>query len=216
MLKSTEQLMDSALRAHVFTETDLNHFFDGSDARRYGLVNKALKKKEWVRLRRGLYMLASQYQTNKPSLLYLANQIAPHSYVSLETALSYHGWIPEKVEAVLSITATGRSRVFHTPLGEFHYFISSAIHQYEFYTSVNRELINQQAALIASPLRALCDYVVIHKVDNANMDFLVQNLRIEPGHIKSLRLKSIDEIKKIYASKYAVSFLEHLEEDIKK
>lgn len=216
MLRSTEQLIGSPLRAHVFTETDLEHFFDGSDARRYGLVNKALKKKEWIRLRRGLYLLAPQYQTQKPSLYYLANQIAPHSYVSLETALSYHGWIPEKVETILSMTATGRARVFHTPFGEFNYFTSSAIYPYEFYTGVTRELLNQQAVLIASPLRALCDYVVIHKIQDANIDFLVQNLRIEPGHIKSLRLKFIDDMKKIYASKYAASFLEQLEQEIKK
>ena len=208
--------MSSALRGHVFTETDLEHFFDGSDARRYGLVNKALKKGEWVRLRRGLYMLAPQYQTQKPSLFYLANQIALHSYISLETALSYHGWIPEKVETVLSITATGRARAFHTPFGEFSYLTSSAIYPYEFYTGINRELINQQAVFIASPLRALSDYAVIHKVENINIEFLYQNLRIEPIQLKSIKLKSIDEIKKVYASKYALSFLEHLEKEMKR
>ncbi len=42
------------------------------------------------------------------------------SYISLEYALQYHGLIPERVEAVTSVT-TGRSRRFASPVGLFTY-----------------------------------------------------------------------------------------------
>ena len=163
MLTITEKIIDTNLSYHAFTEADLEQLFDGSAASRYGLVNKALKKGELIRLRRGLYLLGKKYLPMKISKFYLASRIATHSYISLESALSHHGWIPERVVSTFSIIAQGRTRSFKTPLGEYSYYLIPT-NDYEFLTGVNREQIDHQPYLIASPIRALADLVYIRKI----------------------------------------------------
>ncbi len=119
MLASTEKLQEAGFGERVFTDRDLARFFCGTPARRYGLVNKALAKKELVRIRRGVYILAKKYRTTKPSQFVVASRTVPGSYVSFESALSYHGWIPERVAVVTSVIYQRRTRTFETPLGEF-------------------------------------------------------------------------------------------------
>jgi hypothetical protein len=48
----------------------------------------------------------------------IASRIRKPSYVSLQSALSYHGAIPESVPSVTSVT-TGRPGRFETALGDF-------------------------------------------------------------------------------------------------
>ena len=52
------------------------------------------------RLKRGLYALSSRM----PSKWSIANRLYKPSYISLASALSYYGFIPESVYAVTSIT----------------------------------------------------------------------------------------------------------------
>lgn len=72
------------------------------------------------RLRRGLYALARPHAQERPDPLALASRLQRPSYVSLQSALAYHGVIPEAVPIVTSVT-TGRPRRFRTPFGEFVY-----------------------------------------------------------------------------------------------
>jgi len=73
-----------------------------------------------IQLRRGLYALAPPYASAPPNVLALASRIRVPSYVSLQSALSYHGIIPESVPVVTSVT-TNRPGEFETPLGGFLY-----------------------------------------------------------------------------------------------
>src|SRR3546814_12610637 len=56
----------------------------------------------------------------RPEPFLLANHIFGPSYVSVETALSYYGLIPERVYETTSMT-TQAPRKFNTPLGTFTY-----------------------------------------------------------------------------------------------
>src|SRR5689334_3569185 len=121
MLASTEKLLDSGFKNRFFKDWELTAIFDGTDAKRYALVNKALKKGEIIRLHRGFYMLSSKYREQKISTFSNASRMVSGSYISLETALSFHGWIPEKVTVIRSVISKGRTRSFNTPVGEFEY-----------------------------------------------------------------------------------------------
>src|SRR3990167_2638844 len=105
----TDKLFHAGLTDQILTDIDLGNLLDGTSAARYGIVNKALKKGELIRIRRGLYIFAEKYRHKKLSSFYLASRIVPHSYISLESALSYYGWIPERVTTVTSILARGRT-----------------------------------------------------------------------------------------------------------
>jgi|AntRauTorcE11897_2_1112592.scaffolds.fasta_scaffold14953_2 predicted transcriptional regulator of viral defense system len=75
-----------------------------------------------VPLRRGYYMFAdaSPVSLGEAGLFLIANKIYPHSYVSLESALSYHGLIPEGVYTITAVT-TANTAQFVTVRGNFSY-----------------------------------------------------------------------------------------------
>ena len=58
--------------------------------------------------------------SSEPLLWWTANRIYQPSYVSLETALSYHGLIPEGVFSTTSVS-TRKTRTITTPVGTFSY-----------------------------------------------------------------------------------------------
>lgn len=55
-------IVEAGLADRILSEHELADLVGGSDARRYGLVNRALKDGSLVRLTRGTYVLGSQYR----------------------------------------------------------------------------------------------------------------------------------------------------------
>jgi len=210
MLKNTERIIDSELSSHVFQDIDLANLYRGSSARRYGLVNKALRAHELIRLRRGLYMLALKYQKSNFSLYYLANHIVPYSFVTAESALQFHQWIPERTSQVTSVAAFGRERQFANVMGQFVYLAPPITSLDKFFIGVLNQQIEDQAVWIATPLRALIDYVLWHKIDNANLQFLNTSLRIEEEYLNTIKKEDIKSLAPIYKSKRVAQFLKNL------
>ena len=72
-----------------------------------------------IPIRRDLYLIKNAKRT-----LLNCFEIAPiiygPSYVSFESALSYHGWIPEAVRTT-TCASVKRAKEFETPLGIFSY-----------------------------------------------------------------------------------------------
>src|SRR5580692_8559792 len=103
------------------SDADLEVLLDGTPDSRYGKIKRLLAQGKLLHVRRGLYCLTEElgYLT-KPHSLELAQHIYGPSYISLESALSFHRLIPEAVYTVTSATAK-RSKEFRTPLGVFSY-----------------------------------------------------------------------------------------------
>ncbi len=91
---------------------------DPADVRRQLARWKAAGKV--IQLRRRVYVLATPWRKVEPHPFLLANELHRPSYVSLESALSHHGLIPEAVPVTTSLTA-GRPAILDTPLGRFRY-----------------------------------------------------------------------------------------------
>lgn len=85
-------LSDGKLAGRVFDERQLAAAIDGGAARRYALVNRALKNGSLVRLKRGTYFLNKPYRSDAIHPFTVAQALLPGSYVSFETALAHHGW----------------------------------------------------------------------------------------------------------------------------
>lgn len=213
MLRSTEKIIENHLDSHVIRDSDLDYLFKGSAASRHALIHKALKKEELTRLCRGFYILAPKYQKELMSEYCIANRIAPNSFISAESALSFHQWIPERVTQVTSIIAFGRSHEFMTPLGSFLYK-KMPIAAEHFYLGVDLSEYNEQYFYIATPLRALMDYVYWHKIKNANSHFLLHSLRIEEHDIATITKKEIQQLLPVYKSSYVSVFLKNLLSEI--
>jgi hypothetical protein len=130
------------------------------------------------RLRRGLYALAPPFSKIVPHPFLVANRLVRGSYVTCQSALAYHGWIPEHVVTVTSVSAS-RPQRFATPLG-----------QYDF-RHLKKELIRGdewvavatgQSAFVAWPEKALLDLVYLEAQGDS------------PEYLRELRLSGLEHL----------------------
>lgn len=211
MNKLTEKIFENAPYGY-FTSQDVTTLFPESRDKRYGLVKRAIAGGEIIHIRRGLYCLAPKYQKKSINLYALAQYIYGPSYVSLESALSRHGWIPEAVYSLTSVSL-GKSKDFKTPLGVFSY---SCVPQKVLYTGVERLADDAgNIFLIASPMKALADYVYVNQKDWAGLKPVAESLRIEPEEFESVNSEDLDELIENYTSRRVQKFLKGLRKDLK-
>jgi len=118
-------------------------------------VTTLLRRGEIVRVKKGLYVLGEPHSRRPYSRELLANLIYGPSMISLDTALSFHGLIPERVSATTSVT-TKRPKKFDTPVGSFIYRRSP---EHCFHIGMDRIAEGNVAFLIAVPERALADKI---------------------------------------------------------
>jgi len=164
-------------------------------------IQRLVESGQIVRIRKGLYAFAAPFRRQPVVREYLANLIYGPSYVSLDSALSHHGLIPERVEAMTSVT-TGRSRVFETPFGVFSYRMLTPARY-----AVGALLVADAAPafLMASPEKALADKVWADKrfAGTRMRDFgayLTDDLRIAPDALRALDCERIEAICQAYGS----------------
>jgi len=125
-----------------------------------------------VQLRRGLYALAPPYRKTEPHPFLVANRLVRGSYVSLQSALAYHGLIPEHVPVTTSVT-TGRPQHRENAFGafEYHHCPPARLTEYRLET-----LGQGQEALVATPAKALAD--LVHLVPGADSIRYLSELRL--------------------------------------
>ena len=199
--------------AGVFTRPEVACWVGGSPKRQFGLTNRALASGEVVRIHRGLYCLAAKYLRQKPDPLVLAQRIYGPSYISLETALSYHGWIPEAVYTVTSVCLE-RSRQYDTPLGAFSF---THVPQATLLAEVSRaEKEAGGSFLIASPLKALADYVYVHKCNWVSARPVVESLRVDESLLTSVPPEEFERLLANYSSGRLRRFLDGLRKDLQR
>ena len=194
----------------VFTRSEIACWIGGSTDRQWALVKRAVAAGEVVRIRRGLYCLAAKYLRHKVDPFVLAQRIYGPSYISLETGLSCHGWIPEAVYTVTS-TSLNRSRDFDTPIGRFSF---TSVPQKTFYTQVHRVEEDSGSFLLASPLKALADYVYVHKCDWDSARPVIKSLRVDESSLATVGASSFDELSRNYSSQRVRRFLKGLRKDM--
>ena len=210
MTPLTQIIIESGNSERVLSARQLERLLGGSNARRYGLVNRAIKENEILQARRGLYVLANKYRREPIHPFILAQHCMPGSYISAESALSFHGWIPEAVRSVLSITAKGKSLSYeHDTLGKFE-FRRMTVNPGYLLQAVARHELQKQVALIAEPMRALLDLVYLRKLPWQGLDYLIDGLRVDEQAIKSVPSLSIKMLLDVYKGKRERMFIEEL------
>ncbi len=206
----TRKLINQGLNNRLLTEKQLARVLQGSPPRRYGLVNRALKAGELRRLTRGSYLLADKFRDNPGHPFALAQAFVRGSYVSFETALAHHGWIPEAVYTTASVMP-GRKTLVYEPrnFGRFS-FHPLAVCAGGFLELVRRVHIMQQTMLVAEPFRALMDLVCLRKIEWQGMGWLLEGLRIDEEFLNSITRGDIDTLMLVYKQKRVKLFLESL------
>lgn len=215
MTPLTEIIIESGNAERPLSARQLERLLDCGSGRRYGLVNRALKSNELLQIRRGLYVLANKYRHHDIHPFVLAQYLLPGSYVSGESALSFHGWIPEAVRSVLSVTAKGKSLSYeHETLGKFE-FRRMTIKTGFFLQAVARHELQHQVALIAEPLRALLDMVYLRKLPWQGLDFLLSGLRLDKEKLGAVTLLDISQLLDVYKGKREREFIDELKMSLK-
>jgi len=147
----------------------------------YLVVKRALSAGLLIRMRRGLYLIAGRIKRQPLDEFELALLIYEPSFVSLESALSYHGWIPEAVYTTTCVSAK-RAREFKTPVGTFIY---KRVPESQFYIGVERIETESGAIFIASPWRAIADFMYTRRKAWKTIDELGEDLRIDRENLIS-------------------------------
>ncbi|WP_304511697.1 type IV toxin-antitoxin system AbiEi family antitoxin domain-containing protein [Desulfobacula sp.] len=210
----TTKIIEQGLANRILRVSQLKRMAEGTAQRRYNLVNRAIKTKELFRFQRGLYMLNDRFRDFPCHPFILAQALEPDSYISFETALAYHGWIPEAVFTTASVVSHRKIKKFeHKKMGIFN-FHPLAVQREYFLELVNRHQTNGQTMLVAKPCRALMDLVCLRKLSWEGIDWLLEGLRIDPESLSTITINDIKILKLIYKHKRVKSYISHLSREL--
>lgn len=178
-------------------------------------VSQMIKKGDIIRIKKGLYILSSDYggQIDKKVI---ANLIYGPSYVSLEFAMQYWGLIPERVEVVTSVT-NKRKKFFNTPLGTYSY---TYLNKNSFYPGIllkNSKILKPRESrgaeigfFIASKEKAICDKLATVNEISTEIEaeaYLETDLRIDVEALRDLDMGLLGQIEKAYNKRSITAFV---------
>lgn len=168
------EFLDRFRKTPAFSVREVEQLYPGFE--RENLLNWQ-KKGHIVRIRNGWYSVAGRIATEE-HLYWVANKIYRPSYVSLETAFAYYGWIPEAVFTTTSVS-TRKTQVFDTPVGRFRY---SSVKPSLFF---GYRLLKTEGygTKIAEPEKALLDFLYLHPKIATIEDF--EALRLNPDQMRN-------------------------------
>ncbi|MBT3447689.1 MAG: hypothetical protein HN441_07245 [Candidatus Thioglobus sp.] len=170
-----------------------------SDAKR-SFIKRTCQSGNLVRIKNGLYLRAGDLKDSSYNAFSVANYIVTPSYVSLESALSFYGLIPEAVYTTTSVTIQKTSSK-QTPVGLFS-FSHLKISYFNFGFYQNKK--NNDNYLIATPLKALMDFVVLKGKEYSSVADMVEDLRFDwdefVNYKEFVNVEQINKMLKIYKS----------------
>ena len=183
-------------KINLFTPLEFKRIFAVSSFATSWFIKTYTKKELFIKLKNGLYALADFL----PSQYLIANKLYEPSYISFDTALSFHGIIPETIYTIASATPK-TSRKFETIGALFTY---QKIKK-EVYTGYKPIKYLGETILIAEPEKALADYLYFVDLGKRKLEYE----RINLAKIKKIKLinyvklfkrpKILNLIEQIYA-----------------
>ncbi|MDE3055256.1 MAG: hypothetical protein KGI80_00950 [Verrucomicrobiota bacterium] len=163
------------------------------------VIRRLLHGQKIIRVKKGFYVFGADYRKGLICKEVLANQIYGPSYISFESALSFHGMIPERVETLTSAT-TGKTRIFDTPLGRFSYQ-HLPLSKYTV-GMIIKQMDEHHRILIATPEKALIDLIYVYKglSNQKNWEaILEEDFRIESDALRALSFEQLSLLANLFA-----------------
>lgn len=215
MKSLTEAVFRLAPPGGIFDGTVVRNLFPASsEGARKLLVHRALKGGEIIRLKPGLFALCREFRKTELHPYVVAALLHSPSHISLESALAFHGLIPEAVLQVSSVTAL-RSRTFTTPLGLFSFQRVPARNPR---AGVEAVRLGAAAwAFVATPLRALADLLSLNKAvswSNDGLAYVLESLRIEEDDLADVSSAALPDICGSIRNRRVATYLERLAKEI--
>lgn len=144
-------------------------------------------------VKRGFYRFSDQ-PINQGTVYFIANKIYNPSYISLESALAHYQIIPEAVFSVTSISSLNTTKL-KTPFGNLTY---NHLKENLFF---GYELIerNGLTVALASPEKAILDYLYLHSEIKTTVDF--EGLRWNKEILKIVDFQRFSDYLQLFNSK---------------
>ena len=171
-----------------FTRNTLSQIIDIPKKNLYSAIQRWIKNKRLLQLKRGLYVTREYYDKNERKddyRLFVANKLREPSYLSLEFVLQKYGILSESVFALTSITLKSK-RSYKNGLGFFTYKnISSRL-----FTGFEIKTYGGYEVKEATKMKALFDYLYlkllrIQKIDSE----LLESFRLNLEKLKKSELR---------------------------
>ena len=178
----------------MFSTRELKLLLGLSEKTSQQLVWRYKSKGYIIELKKGLYAL----KTNRPNTYQIANRLYQPSYISFDTALSYHGVIPETIYAITSAT-TRNTREFEVEGVRYTY------HRLKKPYFIGYKLVRYLDAGVnmAEPEKSLADYLYYIDIRQRGLHYE----RIDLKKIKKARLK---EYIKLYKRPGMIKLMERI------
>lgn len=156
----------------IFSILDVKKAFDGFDSRR---LNEWQHKGYITKLIKGWYIF-NDVPATEETHYQISNALSRPSYISLQSAMSFYGAIPEQAFTITAIT-TSKTREYNTPQGRFTYQVVKP----SFYFGYR--ILPQptgRAVLMAELEKTLLDYLYLnpHINDLDSINALRLNLEV--------------------------------------
>lgn len=135
-------------------------------------INAWIHKGLIVKLRKGWYAF-SEFLKVPDFHQYIANRIYNPSYISLHSALSHYGMIPEAILQVTSVSSL-KTNTFTNPFGHYTY---QSVKPALMFGYRPLRLQDGRAVLIATPEKALLDLLYLYPFYKTESDML--DLRLD-------------------------------------
>ena len=152
--------------------------FDRNNLTRW--INRGLL----IRLRQGFFTFP-EYKGKPDYALYFANRIYRPSYISLHTALSFHGIIPESVIQITSVTSL-KTAYFVNPFGEYSY---KTIKKELMFGYVLKPVSDGRSLQISDQEKALADLLYLYPEYSTAQDML--DLRLDEDYLQNDMKKNL-------------------------
>ena len=156
-----------------------------------------------IRLRQGYYTLP-EYRGKSDYIWYFANRIYRPSYISLHTALSFYGMIPEAVIQISSVTSL-KTASFSNAFGEYSYH---SVKEELMFGYEHKPVTDSLTLLFALPEKAILDLLYLYPFYNSEQE--MEELRLDESFMA-------EDLKKELLMEYTVRFKSRaLESRVKK
>ena len=130
-----------------------------------------------ARLRQGYYTFPD-YKSKRDFALYFANRIYKPSYISLHTALSFYGMIPEAVSQITSVTSI-KTASFKNDFGDYSY---KNVKEDLMFGFELKEMDENRRITFATPEKALLDLLYLYPFYNSEKE--MEELRMDEYYMR--------------------------------
>ena len=139
-------------------------------------LTRWVKKGYLIRLRQR-YFAFSEYLNKPDYAYYIANRIYRPSYISLHTALSFYGMIPEAVVQITNVT-TLKTISFSNEFGEYSY---KNVKENLFFGYDLKPMADNRNMQFAKPEKALLDLLYLYPFYDSKKEF--EELRLDEDYL---------------------------------